>query len=241
MIETRPELNAVEVFLKSWRVYQEIIQHNYMFHRELSDSCRDALERVRPGHKLRILDLGCGDASMALPLLAAERVACYVGCDLSQPALNIARTELDKKHICHRLVCDDLTRVLAEQADASFDVVLSSFALHHLNANQKQQTVIDIQRVLQPGGAFLLIDVFRESNEDRAAYMRNYMGFLKQHWTELSPEAQELVVDHATQYDFPEHADFYQNACRKQGLGHADLLSKHTWHQAWIFHPEQCN
>lgn len=228
-------LNAVEVFLKSWQVYQTIIKHNYMFHHEISSACREALKQIRPGQRLRILDLGCGDASMALPLMTAERVACYVGCDLSQPALSIARTELDEMQVPHRLLCDDMTRVVAEQTDSSFDVVLSSFALHHLNASQKQQTVNEIHRVLQPGGAFLLIDVFRDPDEDRAAYMRNYLGYLKQHWTQLSPEAQQLIVNHATEYDFPEHPDFYQAACLKAGFGHATLLAKHTWHQAWLF------
>ncbi|MFW9611066.1 MAG: hypothetical protein ACMV0J_02575 [Fluviibacter sp.] len=66
---------AVDLFQKSWRVYQDIIEHNYMFHREISAACRTMLQHFQPGQRLRILDLGCGDASMVLPLLAPDRIA----------------------------------------------------------------------------------------------------------------------------------------------------------------------
>ena len=86
---------AVDLFQKSWRVYQDIIEHNYMFHREISAACRTMLQNFQPGQRLRILDLGCGDASMVLPLLAPDRIAFYLGCDLSQPALDIADAALE--------------------------------------------------------------------------------------------------------------------------------------------------
>lgn len=236
-MQSKPETqrNPVEIFLKSWHLYQEIIGWNYMFHREITQAVAQELQDFKLGNRLRILDLGCGDASMALPLIEPDRIQEYVGSDLSQPALDIAQQKLDSKHIQHQLVCDDMRRVAAEQPDHSFDLVISSYAIHHLSASLKEQIVKDIARVLRPGGCFILIDIFRESTEDRAAYMRNYMGRLRQTWTGLSPGSQSMVIDHATSYDFPETTSFFEKLCQKQNLSTGKQLAKQTWHEAWSF------
>lgn len=227
--------SAVDVFLKSWQVYQDIIAHNYMFHHEISNAVRNALLDFKTGQKLTVLDLGCGDGSMTLTLLPPERIANYIGCDLSKPALDIAQHQIDALGISAKLLCDDMLRVVEEQPDQSIDLVLSSYAIHHLNAHSKQQLVDQATRVLKPGGHFVLIDIFREPTEDRAAYMQHYMDVLRKTWRKLTPEAQDLVVNHATEYDFPERTAFYQLLCEKLGLGSGQRLAKQTWHEAWLF------
>ncbi|MGI9143581.1 MAG: class I SAM-dependent methyltransferase [Fluviibacter sp.] len=227
--------SAVQVFLKSWRVYQDIIRNNYMYHREISDAVRAALESYRANDQFRILDLGSGDGSMTLPLISANRIDAYIGCDLSKPALDIAEEQIKTLGISAQLICDDMLKVVSEQPDHSADLVYSSYAIHHLNTPQKQQMVGEIARVLAPGGLFVLIDIFLEPDEDRAAYMRHYMGRLKETWTALSSEAQDLIVNHATTYDFPEHPEFYGKLLGKHGFSNASLLAKHTWHEAWCF------
>ncbi len=222
--------------MKSWSVYQEVIRHNYMFHREITHSVKNCLDASQTNEFIRVLDLGCGDASMALPLLAVTHVHDYIGCDLSQPALDIAHKALVDKGIRHQCICDDMMKVAAEQSDDSIDLALSSYALHHLNALQKQQIVRDISRILKPGGCFVLIDIFREAGEDRPAYMRNYMGYLRRNWTNLSKNSQDLIVGHATEYDFPESNEFYTKLSHKCGFKNAERIVQHTWHQAWIFH-----
>lgn len=228
--------NPVEVFEKSWHVYQEVIRHNYMFHREIIESVKKSLDISRASCPMRIFDLGCGDSSMALPLLSVDHVHSYLGCDLSQPALEIANQNLKIKGIPHQCICEDMLKVAAEQPDENIDLVLSSYAMHHLDTLQKQQIVRDIFRMLKLGGCFVLIDIFREANEDRPAYMRNYKAYLRANWANLSKTSQDLIVDHATQYDFPEHDEFYTSLCKKNGFKTADLIDKRTWHQAWIFH-----
>ena len=235
MLTNTTDASAVQVFLKSWRVYQDIIAHNYMLHREISNAVRTALDSYRSNEALRILDLGCGDGSMTLPLLSADRIAAYIGCDLSKPALDIAEIQIKTLGISAQLICDDMLKVVSEQPDQSIDLVYSSYAIHHLNAPQKQQIVEQVARVLVPGGLLVLIDIFRKPDEDRAAYMRHYMTRLKDTWTALSPEAQELIVEHATTYDFPEQPEFYGKLLEKHGFNNANRLAKHTWHEAWCF------
>ena len=232
-IETRS--SATTVFLKNWQTYQEVVQHNYMFHSEISLAVKAALTGFKPGEKLRVLDLGCGDASMTLPLLSSERIATYLGCDLSKPALDIAEEQLYAHGVTPKLLCDDMLKVMKEQSADRADLIISSYALHHLTASQKQEILQAIARTLSPGGCFILIDIFREPKEDRSTYMRHYMDRLKATWIQLSHEAQDLILNHATEYDFPEHTTFYQALCEKNELGSGRRLAKHTWHEAWIF------
>ena len=225
----------LELFLRSWHVYQEIIAYNYMYHREISESARLALATFKAGEPLRVLDLGCGDASMALPLLEAGRIATYIGCDLSQPALDIARNQLNAQGTQHQLICAAMLQAAEEQPDVSVDIVFSSYALHHLNAINKRQIIKAINRILAPGGYFVLIDIFREPAEDRPTYIRNYINAVHEQWNLLSPESQNLVINHAKEYDFPEFSSFYETECTHNRFASRQRLSKHTWHESWLF------
>jgi len=233
--EHETHLSPVAIFMKSWRVYQDIIENNYMFHREITRAVSEEITHFKPNAAIKILDLGCGDASMAIPLREPELISSYLGCDLSKPALDIAGKALSEHHIANQLLCDDMLRVAMAQPDKSADLVISSYALHHLNKRQKEQIVQEISRILVPGGCFVLIDIFREPTEDRAAYMRNYMGRLRESWIQLTPESKEIVIDHATNYDFPETTRFFEMLCKKYSLAIGKPLAKHTWHEAWLF------
>src|SRR6476646_6473943 len=114
----------------------------------------------------RVLDVGCG---LGLFLIGAARrlkTGRAVGIDLWQaedlsgntPAgtLNNATIEgvADKVEVhtgdARKLPFDD----------ASFNVVLSSMALHNIyNAGERQTAVREIARVLAPGGRVLIVDV----------------------------------------------------------------------------------
>jgi ubiquinone/menaquinone biosynthesis C-methylase UbiE len=230
-----PDHSAVEVFLKSWEVYQDIIRHNYMFHHEIAAAVRSELAESQSQQGLRVLDLGCGDGSMTLSLLPPARILSYLGSDLSKPALDLAHKHANQLGINAKFVCDDMIKVVEEIPANSIDLVFSSYAIHHLNAQKKQQILEGVANLLTVNGQFVLIDIFREPSEDRAAYIRNYMSHLRQTWKNLSAEAQALVINHASEFDFPEHPDFYQVECERQRLPNSKRLAKHTWHEAWIF------
>lgn len=235
MNDHKEPVGASEIFLKSWKLYQKIIHENYMFHREISEALRSASRKTNTNQGLNIFDLGCGDASMAIPLLSRGLVQSYSGCDLSKPALEIAHSWLKEQDIEHKLLCDDMCKVISELPDKSFDIVFSSYAIHHLNATQKRLLIKEISRTLRPSGQFILIDIFREPSETRADYMAHYMSAIRETWVNLSESEQALVANHATEYDFPEQTDFYENTCLKNGFSSGVNLAKHTWHQAWLF------
>ena len=114
------------------------------------------LARLQPGEK--VLDVGCGTGTLAL--VAKERVGKtgrVSGIDPSQQM--IARAS---RKAAHRSLSIDFQVGLIEQLvfpDQSFDVVLSTFMMHHLPDDLKHRGLREIARVLKPGGRLLVLDM----------------------------------------------------------------------------------
>jgi demethylmenaquinone methyltransferase/2-methoxy-6-polyprenyl-1,4-benzoquinol methylase/phosphoethanolamine N-methyltransferase len=123
-----------------------------------SASRRNMIARagLRPGEK--VLDVGCGPGGMTI--LAAERVGTAGGAqgiDPSPGMIKLAQERAAKSgaNATFRIaVIEDLP-----YADGTFDVVLSSFMLHHLPDDVKAKGFAEILRVLKPGGRLLAFDM----------------------------------------------------------------------------------
>ena len=114
----------------------------------------------------RILDLGCGRG--AVLLMAAERLTTgrAVGVDLWQRADQSGNGEAaTRRNAVAEGVADrvelhtgDMTALPFE--DNSFDVVLSSFAIHNIRGSAgRQKAITEAVRVLRPGGRLMITDV----------------------------------------------------------------------------------
>lgn len=114
----------------------------------------DALA-LGPGQ--RVLDVGCGTASLTLTL--ARRVGARgtaVGVDASGPMITAARSKAVRQALPVRF------EVAAAQElpypDESFDAVATSLMIHHLPAADRTGAVIEMLRVLRPGGRLVIAE-----------------------------------------------------------------------------------
>jgi ubiquinone/menaquinone biosynthesis C-methylase UbiE len=192
--------NAVDIFKAHWTLYQKIVRENYMLHRDFRKLIRDHLFNERVG--LKVLDLGCGDASQILPLLRELPVIRYTGYDLSEPALALARESLallDAEVMLQAGAMESL--ILTESL--TYDLVYSSYAIHHLQDEQKRQLLQGIANRLLDGGKFIWIDVFRREGQSREDYLDAYLGMIGSTWTTLTPLERDLIFDHIRNFDFP--------------------------------------
>jgi SAM-dependent methyltransferase len=108
----------------------------------------DGLFMRLPQHA-RVLDAGCG-AGVPVMQHLVERGIETVGLDFSAPQLELARERVPGA----RAVQGDLT--LLPFPDASFDAVVSYYAVIHVPRTEHASVFAEVHRVLRPGGLTLL-------------------------------------------------------------------------------------
>ncbi|WP_445528787.1 class I SAM-dependent methyltransferase [Streptomyces cyslabdanicus] len=115
-----------------------------------------AASGVRPGD--RVLDIGCGPGVFAGRL--AEAVGPgggVVGVDPSAPMVAYATRHAGRAANCR------FVRGAAQSLDlpdGEFDVVTSTFAMHHIAEAHREAALAQMYRVLRPGGRLLVADAF---------------------------------------------------------------------------------
>lgn len=125
----------------------------------------------------QVLDVGCGRGMLLLEVARQLPRGQAIGIDLwsrrdqSGNSANATLTNARRGGVAEqvRVETGDMRRL--PSADASFDAVVSSLAIHNLvAAADRDQSVREMVRVLKPGGRIALLD-FRHS-ADYAATLR---------------------------------------------------------------------
>lgn len=210
-----------------WRVYEKLLIHDYMDHRAFFDRLRDEINTrfLRP---VSILDLGCGDLTPVLPLLRSTPLERYVGIDESEVALTIARERLAELTLPAQVRHGDLLAALAG-LDGPFDVILASFALHHLaDPADKRATFAACRKLLDPAGFLAIIDVFSAEHEPRARYLERWIQHAEQRYTALKPPEKQLLFDHVRARDYPVSLAHCQTLGHEAGLDRFEVLLDDT-------------
>lgn len=117
----------------------------------------ELLAELLPAAPVSLLDLGCGDGRLAaLALAARPSLARVVVVDVSPPMLERAR---------RRFAGDGRVDVrrwdIAEPVTAlgTFDVIVSGFAIHHVDDDRKRALYAEVADQLRPGGLFANLEV----------------------------------------------------------------------------------
>ena len=108
------------------------------------------LEEI-PSSAARVLDLGSGDGRLLDLVLRARPGARGVALEFSPVMLDRLKARFGPGSMAD-VVDHDLK--LSLPALGTFDVVVSSFAIHHLEHARKRDLYEEIWRLLEPGGVF---------------------------------------------------------------------------------------
>ena len=104
----------------------------------------------------RVLDLGCGTGTLTIMIKKAYPSSEVVGIDGDPQILEIARRKAGEAGTSIKF--DEGMAYKLPYSDNSFDRVFSSLVFHHLTAQDKERTLVEIYRVLKPKGEFHLAD-----------------------------------------------------------------------------------
>lgn len=120
----------------------------------------------------RILDLGTGPANQISILAQMNPDIEFVGVDLSDKMLELAKKNCDRLGVKNiSFVQDDMTQ-LSSLKDGEFDGVFSSVALHHLpQASDLENAFKNARRVLKPDYAAYITDFLLVKNAASINYL----------------------------------------------------------------------
>jgi ubiquinone/menaquinone biosynthesis C-methylase UbiE len=119
----------------------------------------------RDQRRLRLLDVGCGTGRFLDALKQAWPRLPAAGLDMSEAYVREARQHL-KRRARIRLLVGDGTRI--PLPNESQDAVTSIFMFHELPPATRRLTFREVERVLKPGGRFVLVDSLQRG--DRPDY-----------------------------------------------------------------------
>ncbi len=126
-------------------------------------------DRVIAGLQLRgdeaVLDVGCGNGLLLIGAASQLTTGTATGVD-------IWRTDIEsdvspQSVLKNAKLAGVADRVQVESADARdlpfdngrFDIVLTSFMLHHMNKADRETAVQQMTRVLKPGGKLIIVEI----------------------------------------------------------------------------------
>ncbi len=215
-----------ELFNNQWKVYQKVLNNNYLWHRENYDILHAFL--VRNFQKpFKMLELGCGDASFTNLALLDTSVEFYRGIDLSKAALEIANLNMASIKCSKSFTEGDFSELVPEivkNQQNSFDVILISFALHHLLLERKDYIIGQLFNLLADNGVFILIDIVRKPQEDRETYMRRFLDIRQKNWSLITGEEYSMVTNHILSKDFPETQQTLYSIAKKHNFNRVECL-----------------
>ncbi len=220
--------NPAQVFSDNWDIYKKLMQCNYMHHAEFSQHTASLLSELNQ-QPLFILDIGCGDAIPVLPHLLSHGNINYTGYDLSGPALALADTNLKDVSGTISLKEGNMLGLLAEEKER-FDLIISSFAIHHLLDEEKMILLQNCYQHLRPGGRMIYTDIFIDKQKDRESYLEEYINNIKLNWPLMKENEKQLIYDHILQFDFPSSLNKTIDSCFEFGFTVSIVSKPDKWH-----------
>ena len=225
---------SVSTFFNAWEVYDQVLDNDYMFHDEVHRDLQAFLAENFSQQPFSVLDLGCGSARHMAATLCKFRPDLVVGYDISSVALEYADKELAATGAEVRVCEGDLLEALTLE-EKPFDLIFAGYALHHLESLKKQRFFKLASKLLTPSGVLVVLDMVRESDEEREAFLSGYCQWVADDWNELSDVAVTGIREHVMSSDYPETYDDLAAMADTAGLNKTQRISCYGCHQLLAF------
>lgn len=139
--------------LKIYKNYEKILNEVYKI----------SIKNIN--EKSKVLEIGVGTGNLSKKFL--EQRVNIIGIDQSREMLNIAKKKLPNL----KLRLGEFLKIPFE--NKSFDVIVSTYAFHHLNNEEKIVAISEMIRVLKTKGKIIIGDLMFENQEEREKIIGN--------------------------------------------------------------------
>ena len=225
-----------QFFNQKWQIYQKVLQGNYMEHRQLYNVVHQFLLTYFSA-PFKLLELGCGDATFTAQALLDTKVSAYTGIDLSPEALAIAQEKMRSIPIKQTFLQGNLVELVPQllaQQKQNFELIFSSYVLHHLNLKDKELIMEQIYHLLSDNGIFLLIDTVLPPQENRETFLSRYLNNVRQNWSTINPQEYLAIEEHMTSSDFPETQATLYSFAQQHGFDRCECLAQDSLNTAQL-------
>jgi ubiquinone/menaquinone biosynthesis C-methylase UbiE len=123
---------------------------------------KSLLEQAGIENSQRILDLGCGTATLTIMAKNRHPEADIVGLDADPKILKIALDKIARMDL--KIDLDQGMGFSLPYEDNSFNRVVSTLFFHHLTRKDKNSTLAEVFRVLRTGGELHIADFGKPGN-----------------------------------------------------------------------------
>jgi len=194
-----------------------------------------ALELL-PFHKtqsLKALDLGVGTGVFSQKFLEKYSDSSVVAIDGASSMLELAKLRLGELSQRVEWVVSDFRAIPAELIRPdTFDVVISSYALHHLSAQEKLAVLQSVVRAIRPGGWVLNADIVvaeapdieQRIQEIRVKGITGRAPVQDKRFCSTEATRQYLDELEATEQDQPQTLDQDVRTFRESGITNAEVF-----------------
>ena len=210
-----------ELFAKGLATYQKVVSLNYMAHKEVYGVLRQVLLTEAPDGFV-FLDIACSTATASAEALKGTNIGRYIGIDISQPSLDLARQALSKLPCPVDLRCQDFVEAI-NAWDEPVHVVWIGQSLHHLHTPEKQDFMRRVRALLPRNGLFLIWEPTRFEGEDCEGWFERFHR-LRPEWSMVTDEEFAAFESHNRASDFAETSATWKAVGREAGFVRADEL-----------------
>jgi tRNA (cmo5U34)-methyltransferase len=187
-----------------------------------------ALRYASATPRQRVLELGCGTGEWASVFFRNHPEVHYVAVEFSANMRRLASTRLAAHGTHLRLLDQDLNASLPE---GPFDLVVSFFAIHHVQ--NKQRLVQDVFTSLVPGGLFLYADITIASDPVlERSFLDGWVAFM--HGAGLDTERIPHVLADHRDNDIAEPSSTQLSYLQAAGFAPAEVIW--SWEKFALFY-----
>jgi tRNA (cmo5U34)-methyltransferase len=181
-------------------------------------------------HPKQILDLGCGTGNLTAAALQHFPEADIHALDLSAEILNQCRERFAANPNIHYHQ-QDFSKL--DFADESFDLIISSIAIHHIVDDEKAKLYSKLHRLLKPGGVFVFADQTRGITDE--IYQKHITRWKEEALKLGSTEADwQLWMAHQDAHDHHTPLGWHLKQLEDAGYSEVDVIWKNImWAVVW--------
>lgn len=210
-------------FQEEAEIFDGLIKTLIPHYQEMIEALVGALP-FHPKERVSVLDLGSGTGNVSLAIKRRFPKA-HVNClDLAENMIEQTRTKLvDYSDVDY--VVGDLRDL---DAEAEYDAVVSSLAIHHLSRGEQQSFYSQIYAALKDGGVFYNADNLQSSSEHlNQFYLEKWKDFMSQHHSQ--EEIEKVWLDRHYQEDNPQPLQDHLYWLKEVGFRQVDVVWKHYY------------